>query len=1091
MTNTLRLELFGGFRIAEGTTPLSGFTYSKGKALLAYLAVTGQPCGRETLAALLWSELPDSEARTNLRVVLSNLRQFLAPYLLITRETVGLNPQCRPWIDVVAFQQALAPSRGASDIGQLKAAVTLYRGDLLAGFTVPGASLFDEWVAGQRERLRQLAMFALHALAARYVARRTYLAGIETLNQLLTLDPWREEAHRQLMELYAHSGQRSAALAQYAICRQVLADELGVAPADETQALYQAILANRLDARVSDGALATTPLPAEPGGADQRPPASAGPPLVGRSAELTRLQAVWRGLAATGPRLAVLSGEVGIGKTRLAEEFVRWAAGAGSVSAAARAYAAEGSLAFGPVAAWLRSPLVAARLEHLPEVWLRDVARLVPELLITHPALPDPDPLTGPAERERLFEALAHTMLLRPSTSAPPGPLVLFLDDLQWCDRDTLEWLRYLLRPERNAPLLLIGTLRSDERADSPHLLSLLTALARDSQLVEIALERLTREETAALATRLAGDGLDAPAIGRLFQETQGNPLFVVESLRPAVDTAGTHTIQALIAARLARLSPRAREVAHVAAAIGHACSYAVLVHATGNEEELVEALDELCERRIFDEQGGDHYQFGHDKLREVAYGELRAARRRLIHRRIAEALTVVRADDLDVVSGEIAAHYERAGMPERAIPWYRRAGEIAQRLSATDEAIRLVRHALDLLRALPTTAQRLEHERDLLLALGPLLVVTHGFTDPLVAATYTRAHDISRELEHGEGSFASLWGLWLYYSARGALTEARGLTDQLLAIGTPGGDPQAFLQARHAAWSMAFFQGDLEHTRQYVAEGLAQYDPARDHAQSLRYGGHDPAICGIGHDAKALWLAGYPDDAFARLEDLLALAERLNHLPSLAHALESAMRVSHYHRDATRVRELASRLFALPHDATSPRQTPALILRGWSLAVQGRAPEGIEQMERGLAAFRAAGMVEAWSYYQSMLAEGYLLVGRAEDALRILADALAVATSTAWWLPELCRLQGEGLLALPAPQLDEATSSFRRAIAVARSQGARALELRAAVGLYRLAGGAGREDDGRQALETLLGWFGDGQAPPDLLEARELLARR
>src|SRR5919199_5835163 len=132
MANALRLELFGGFRIAEGPTPLSGFTYSKGKALLAFLAVTGQPCGRETLAALLWSDLPDSEARTNLRVVLSNLRQFLAPALLITRDTVGLNPQCRPWIDVDAFQQALELSRGAADIGQLQVAVTLYRGDLLA-----------------------------------------------------------------------------------------------------------------------------------------------------------------------------------------------------------------------------------------------------------------------------------------------------------------------------------------------------------------------------------------------------------------------------------------------------------------------------------------------------------------------------------------------------------------------------------------------------------------------------------------------------------------------------------------------------------------------------------------------------------------------------------------------------------------------------------------------------------------------------------------------------------------------------------------------------------------------------------------------
>jgi DNA-binding SARP family transcriptional activator/predicted ATPase len=1091
MTNTLRLELFGGFRIAEDTTPLSGFTYGKGKALLAFLAITGEPCRRETLATLLWSELSDSEARTNLRVVLSNLRQFLAPYLLITRETVGLDPRSAPWIDVEAFEQALEQSRHAADIGQLQAAVALYRGDLLAGFTVPDATLFDEWVAGQRERLRQLALFALHELATKYVARHTYLAGIQTLNQLLTLDPWREEAHRQLMELYARSGQRSAALAQYALCRQVLADELGIAPADETQALYHAILANQRETRVPDDAPALPSSPADPGNASNRPPASAGPPLVGRSAELTRLQSVWRGLAATGPQLVVLSGEAGIGKTRLAEEFVRWATGEGSVSATARAYAAEGSLAFSPVAAWLRSPLVTKQLEHLPEVWLRDLARLVPEILITYPTLPDPGPLADLAERERFFEALARTILLRPSISPSPKPLVLFLDDLQWCDRDTLEWLRYLLRPEREADLLLIGTLRSDERTDNPHLLSLSTALARDSQLIEIALERLNREETAALVTGLAGADLDAAAIGRIFQETQGNPLFVVESVRPAVSTTGIPTIQALITARLARLSPHAREVAHVAAAIGRACSYAVLVHATGNEEELVEALDELCERQIFAEQEGDYYRFGHDKLREVAYGELRAARRRLIHRRIAEALTVVRADDLDVVSGEIGAHYERAGLPERAIPWYRRAGEIAQRLAATDEAIRLVSHALDLVRALPSTMQHLEEERDLLLALGPLLVVPQGFASQLIAATYTRAHDISRELQQGEAAFASLWGLWLYYSARGALTKAQELSDQLLALGTPDGDPQVFLQARHTAWSMSFFQGHLQQTRQYVADGLARYDPERDHARSLRYGGHDPAICGIGADAKTLWLAGYPDDAFARLGDLLALAEQLNHPPSLAHALESALWVSHYQRDTTQVQALANTLFAMPHDETSYWQTPPLILWGWSLVIEGRASEGIAQMERGVTAFRAAGTIESQSYYQSMLAEGYLLVGRAEDALQLLADALAVATSTAWWLPELYRLHGESLLILPTPQRDEAEASFRRGIAIAQDQGTRSLELRALVSLYRLAGGDGREENGRQALEVIVEWFGDKQESPDLCEARDLLARQ
>jgi len=811
MTDTLRLELLGGFHIAVGTTPLSGFTYGKGKALLAYLAVTGRPCQRETLATLLWTELPDAEARTNLRVVLSNLRQVLAPYLLITRETVGLNPEFAPWVDVLALQAALEHRPTVPDIHHLQVALALYQGDLLAGFSVPDASVFDEWAAGQRERLRQLAIFGLHELATLQVARHAYVSGIDTLNQLLILDPWHEEAHRQLMALYARSGQRSAALAQFAHCRQVLADNLGIEPSDETRTMYEAILTNQLASTSTTLTSEVTQRFGKSTTVEAHPATPPGAHLVGRIDELAHLQAIWRELPPTRSHLIVLSGEAGIGKTRLAEEFLHWVRAQGSVTVPSRAYAAEGTLAFSPVAAWLRAPFVSSQLPQLSEVWLRDVARILPELLIAYPGLPEPDPLTTPGERERLFDALLHAVLLGHSTSTTGKPFVLFLDDLQWCDGDTLEWLRYLLRPDRQAHVLLIGTLRSEERMDNPNLTSLLTALARDGQLVDIALERLNREETATLVTRLAPDDLDASNMSRIFQETQGNPLFVVESLRTAADTAGAPTIQTLIAARLANLSPRAREVAHVAAAIGRACSYAVLVHATGNEEELVDALDELCERRIFDEQGGDHYRFGHDRLREVAYAEMRAARRRLIHRRIAEALTAVRADDLDVVSGEIGVHYERAGMTERAIPWYRRAGEIAQQLSATQEAVRLVSHALDLLRSLPTTAQRLEHERDLLLALGPLLVVAHGFAGEIVAVTYTRAHDISRELNQGEVSFASLWGLWLYYSARGDPTKARDLTDQLLEIGTQSGDPQMFLQARHAAWSTAFFQGDLD----------------------------------------------------------------------------------------------------------------------------------------------------------------------------------------------------------------------------------------------------------------------------------------
>ncbi|UCC77207.1 MAG: AAA family ATPase, partial [Anaerolineales bacterium] len=356
--------------------------------------------------------------------------------------------------------------------------------------------------------------------------------------------------------------------------------------------------------------------------------------------------------------------------------------------------------------AWLR----ARPLPPLADVWLTELARLLPELLAQRPDLAPPGPLSESWQRQRLFEALARAFV------KGNQPLVLLIDDLHWCDRDTLEWLHYLLRFDPAARMLVIGTVRSDVLATDNRLAPLLEALRRTGQLTEIELGPLSQAESFALAVHLAGRDIDPALAGPLYQGSEGNPLFLVEMVQAGLAKEGPWSaehgqrmayaslplppkVRMVIETRLAQLSPPARELAEVAATIGREFTFPVLLQASGGDEDaVVRRLDELWRRRIVREQGQDAYDFGHDKIREVAYSALSSARRRLLHRRVAEALESTHAQDLDAVSGQIATHYEQAGQPRQAVEWYGRAADAAQRLLAHEAAADYSRRALALL---------------------------------------------------------------------------------------------------------------------------------------------------------------------------------------------------------------------------------------------------------------------------------------------------------------------------------------------------------------------------------------------------------
>ncbi len=710
MISTLHMRLLGGFLLVSGGMTVIRIDIPRLQSLLAYLVLHhNAPQSRSHLAFLLWPDSTETQAHTNLRNLIHKLRQVLPnadSYLRSDRQELqwGLDA---PWtLDVLDFERALAQADEAKRAGNktemrraLARAAELYQGDLLP-------NCYDEWVMPERDRLRQAFLKTLDQLIELLEQERDYEGAINAAQRLLRHDPLHEATYRNLMRLYAVMGDRIAALRTYHTCTTVLERELGVEPSRVTRDAYERLM--QTEEPPAEQKITHTTL-------------FAAVPLVGRQHEWAQLQNTWRNAVTGQPHLLVLSGEAGIGKTRLAEELLTWVGRQGIATATAHCYAVGGGLAYAPIAAWLRSDVLRAGLSTLSEIWLSEVARLLPDLLEEHPHLPHPGPLTESWQRQHLFEALARAIL------SGNRSLLLLLDDMQWCDRETMEWLHYLLRFDEQAPMLLIGTVRTEETEIEHPLEILLKSLRRDGLVTEIALGSLDAAQTAYLAAHLAGHDLDPATVSGLYQETEGNPLFVVETVRarameqgvavqqPAESRTAPYgsmlppTVQAVITARLAQLSPVAREVGSVASVIGRAFTFDVLAKASGSDEDaLVRGLDELWQRRIVREQGQNAYDFSHDKLREGAYNALSGARRRMLHRRVAEALEVLHASNLNAVSSQVAAHYEQAGLTQQAITYYQQAGKVALQVYANADAMTSFQRALALLETTsPARSQR------------------------------------------------------------------------------------------------------------------------------------------------------------------------------------------------------------------------------------------------------------------------------------------------------------------------------------------------------------------------------------------------
>jgi len=691
-TMDLKIHLLGQPYVTWTGHPLS-IPRRQARALLYRLATGLAPLPREHLCFLFWPDIPESNARRNLSHLLTHLRRALpAPELLLTQDDrVGLNPR-RTWSDVVAFEQLCATLESARRTEALQQAVDLYRGAFLSGFSLPASPEFETWTLQERHSWEQLYLKALFALVEECTSGADYDAAIVYALRYLEADDLAEEMHRRLIALYAATGKRGAALHQFERCAAALERELGVRPLPETRAVYRAVLEDR-------------PPPDIVAGVEPARAALPGPrvPLVGREGALSRLERAYNRARAGRGGVMLISGEAGIGKSRLMQDFVERHQGEALVLAGA-GYPCAQSLPYQSLTQALRAvlsvelgrqprgtPSPPALLQSIAQIWLSEAAQLLPELRTWYPDLPPPMMGEPNQARARLFEALCQLTL---GLAGGPRPLLLCLDDLHWTDGATLDWLVYLGRRLAEGQCLVIGTYRSEE---NKVVAGLRQGLFRLKILSELKLSGLDATAIRQLLQHLVGARSGHEALARRLQgATGGNPFFLLETLRalseagwPGEDLADLqdlplpNTIREAVQARLERLSPKARQILEAGAVLGLTFGFDLALRTAGRDEmETADGLDELVARQLLTEQAAD-YRFHHDLTRRVVEEGLGPMRRQLLHRRAGRALEQLQPDAL----AGLAYHFDVGGETEKALHYHDLAAQRAEALFTWREA--------------------------------------------------------------------------------------------------------------------------------------------------------------------------------------------------------------------------------------------------------------------------------------------------------------------------------------------------------------------------------------------------------------------
>ncbi|MFC4345926.1 adenylate/guanylate cyclase domain-containing protein [Cupriavidus numazuensis] len=708
--------------------------------------------------------------------------------------------------------------------------------------------------------------------------------------------------------------------------------------------------------------------------------------------------------------------------------------------------------------------------------------------------------------RERTFEAIMH-LLVQESRNQP---VELLFEDLQWLDRETDAFLCYLIERVQDARILILVNYRPEYRCAWRHRVN----------YTEVRLNPLGPAEAQCLLTDLLGDDPGMDALKQLIlRKTEGNPFFMEEVVQTLIEEkvllgdpgyyriesvpAELHipaTVQGVLAARIDRLPVAEKELLQTLAVIGKEFTLSLVAQVSGQSEESLQPLladleagEFIYSQPIYPEVG---YVFKHALTQEVAGSSLLSEKRGSLHERTGRAIEALFHHQLKDHCSELAHHYSLSGNLPKAVEYLQCAGRQALDRSAHRDALHHLSAALELFNELPETQERAHLELSLRITLGQALIAARGYAAPEVETNYSRALTLCEMVGDTAELFQVRLGLRIFFMIRAKHETAYQLGQTLVQLSEKTQDPVWLAQAYTALGGSSFFHADFHTAQSHLEKGISHYRPEQHRVHAARYG-QDPGVRGLSFLALTDWYLGYPEKAVKHSQEALILARKISQPISIAYALVCTAQVYQLRQEAELTSEHAEAAIALTAEQGFPYWLAmATILRGWALAKQGQSDAGIAQIRQGLAACRATGARVLRPYYLGLLAEAYADSGHFQAGWNVLSQSLTSVANTGEHCHEagLLHLQGDLLLRTAVAQPDmslapqAAEASFLKAIAIARQQSAKSLELRASISLAWLWKEQGKIEASRQMLVPVCETITEQSDSHDWLQARDLL---